>query len=264
MIIIGEKINGTIPGTKPIIENQDSAALTALAQKQADAGATYIDVNVGIGKGSQEDEIENMKWAVKTLIENVDKPLCIDSADPAVLDAGLSMLDGKKGMINSTKAEDHNLDEVLPLAAKYAVPVVALAMDETGIPKTVEGRIAACKKIEAFAQKHNVPMTNIFFDPLVLPISADGTQGKTTLETLAAIKSEFPESKTVMGLSNISYGLPSRLTINGAFMNMAIYAGLDAAIVNPMEKIMTDAILTGEAIVGKDRHFRKYSRVFRK
>ena len=263
MIIIGEKINGTIPGTKPIIENQDNTALVELAQKQASAGATYIDVNVGIGKGSQEHEIANMKWAVKTLTENIEKPLCIDSADPAVLDAGLSMLNGRKGMINSTKAEDHNLDEVLPLAAKYEAPVVALAMDETGIPKTVEGRIGACKKIASFAQKHNVPMGNIFFDPLVLPISADGTQGKITLETLMAIKSTFPESKTVMGLSNVSYGLPSRLAINAAFMNMAIYAGLDAAIINPMEKVMAEAILTGEAIMGKDRHFRKYSRAFR-
>ena len=153
MIIIGEKINGTIPGTKPIIENQDKGALVALAQQQATAGATYIDVNVGIGKGSQEDEITNIKWAVSTLIENMEKPLCIDSADPAVLDAGLSMLNGQKGMINSTKAEDHNLDQVLPLAAKYDAPVVALAMDEDGIPKTAEGRIEACKKIASFAEK---------------------------------------------------------------------------------------------------------------
>ena len=112
-------------------------------------------------------------------------------------------------------------------------------------------------------KKHGVPIANIFFDPLVLPISADGTQGKITLETLKAIKSTFPEAKTVMGLSNVSFGLPSRKMINAAFMNMAIYAGLDAAIINPTEKIMIDAILTGEAIVGKDRHFRKYSRAFR-
>jgi len=263
MIVIGEKINASIPGIKPIIENRDDGKLLEIAKKQADAGATYIDVNVGTGAPSAE-EADQMRWAVGVIQKEVDKPLCIDSADPAVLEAGLAARNGKPSLVNSTKAEEEILSQIVPLAAKFGTPLVGLAMDETGIPKTVEGRINACKKIVAACEKHGVPVEHLFFDALVIPVSTDETQGLVTLNTLAAIKREFPTSKTVIGLSNVSYGMPSRAVMNAAFMQMAVYAGLDAVIMDPLDQNMSNAVKTAEALVGRDRHFRKYMRVFRK
>jgi 5-methyltetrahydrofolate--homocysteine methyltransferase len=264
MIVIGEKINATRSAVRDIIEQRREDHLVTLAEQQSAAGATYIDVNVGTGRGTRQDEIEAMQWAVATLNKVLDKPLCIDSADPAVLEAGLEAMAGRPAMINSTKADSKNLAAVLPLAARFEAPLVALAMDDKGIPKTVEGRINACQAIAAGCRTYQVPITSVFFDPLVLPVSTDSSQGKVTLDTLAAIKITFPGACTTMGLSNISFGLPGRTLINAAFLQMAIYAGLDAAIMDPLNEEMMQAARTGDALMGKDRHFRKYSRAVRK
>ncbi len=263
MILIGEKINATRSQVRSIIEDRREDDLAALAQSQAAAGATIIDVNVGTGTGTQKDEIRSMQWAVQVLCSVVDKPLCIDSADPDVLAAGLEAVNGRESMINSIKADDHYLREVLPLVARFQVPVVALAMDDKGIPKTVEGRIDACRKIASFCADFNIPLEHLYFDPLVLPVSADATQGRVTLETLVAIKKTYPQAKTTMGLSNISFGLPDRAQLNAAFLQMAIFAGLDSAIMDPANTRMMAAVRTAEALMGKDRHFRHYTRALR-
>jgi 5-methyltetrahydrofolate--homocysteine methyltransferase len=264
MIIIGEKINASIPGIKTVIEERNAAELIRLAQEQAQVGATYIDVNVGTGSGTREDEIEAMQWAVGVLTEAVEKPLCIDSADAAVLEAGLAAGNGYASMINSTKAEKRVLDAIVPLARRYNAALVALAMDETGIPKTVEKRLAACRRIAESCDSRGVPLERVYFDPLVIPVSTDGRQGLITLETLAAVKTAFPGAKTVLGLSNVSYGLPARSVLNAAFLHMALYAGLDAAIMDPLNPTLMTAVRCGEALVGKDRHFRRYTRAHRR
>lgn len=264
MIVIGEKINATRSAVRDIIEQRRADQLVDLAQKQAAAGAAYIDVNVGTGSGSQQDEVEAMQWAVGTLNPAVDKPLCIDSADPEVMEAGLEAMAQRPAMINSTKADAKYLKSVLPLAARFKAPVVALAMDDKGIPETVEGRIEACRTIATACRDFDVPLESVFFDPLVLPVSTDARQGKVTLDTLAAIKQTFPGARTTLGLSNISFGLPGRTLLNAAFLQMAIYAGLDAAIMDPLNEGMMLAARTGDALMGRDRHFRKYSRAFRK
>jgi 5-methyltetrahydrofolate corrinoid/iron sulfur protein methyltransferase len=264
MITIAEKINATIPAAKIIIESRDTAALLDLAVRQAEAGASYIDVNVGTGSGTGADEITAMQWAVTTIQEKIDTPLCIDSADPAVLEAGLAVRGGRPSLINSTKATVENLAAVVPLAARFGFPMVGLAMDEAGIPKTAEGRLAACRTIVAACAARNVPEENIYFDPLVVPVSTDINQGAVTLETLAAIKKTFPRAGTVMAVSNISFGLPRRKIINSAFLHMAIAAGLDGAILNIFDEELLGAIRAAEVLVGKDRHCRRYTRSFRK
>lgn len=263
MIVIGEKINATRSAVRDIIEQRRADQLVDLGKIQAAAGAAYIDVNVGTGRGTQQDEVNAMQWAVRALTAAIDKPLCIDSADPVVMKAGLEAMAQRPAMINSVKADAKYLNSVLPLAAKFEAPVVALAMDDKGIPKTVEGRINACRKIATACRDYEVSIESVFFDPLVLPVSTDARQGKVTLDTLAAIKQTFPGARTTMGLSNISFGLPGRALLNAAFLQMAIYAGLDAAIMDPMNKDMMQAARTGDALMGKDRHFRKYSRAFR-
>jgi 5-methyltetrahydrofolate corrinoid/iron sulfur protein methyltransferase len=264
MIIIGEKINATRAMVRDIIEQRQEDRLVDMARQQAAAGASYIDVNVGTGRGSQQDEIASMRWAVGVLNTAIEKPLCIDSADAAVLEAGLAQRGGRPAMINSIKADAKCLSSVLLLARRFEAPVVALAMSDKGIPTTVEGRLNACHTIVNACREFNVPVASIFFDPLVLPVATDGVQGKVTLDTLAEIKKKFPEARSVMGLSNISFGLPGRMQLNAAFLQMAIYAGLDAAIMDPLKDEMMQAARIGEALLGKDRHFRKYARAFRK
>lgn len=264
MILIGEKINASISDIRKIIEARDQERLLELAESQATAGADYIDVNVGTGLGSQSEEIESMEWAIGTIQRHPDTSLCIDSPDPVVLEAALNSLNGTRGLINSAKADEKSLRQVLPLAREYETPLVALAMDENGIPKTVEDRVRACEKIATACNRCGVPLESVFFDPLVLPVSTDIKQGLVTLQTLREIKREFPTAKTVMGLSNVSYGLPGRARLNAAFLNMAVFAGLDAAIMDPSDGELRDAVRTAEVLVGKDRHCRHYTRNFRK
>jgi len=264
MILIGEKINATLSSVKAMIQNRDAIGISDLAKRQADAGTSFIDVNVGTGVGSRENEVQSMEWAVEAIQNELNIPLSIDSADPAVLEAGLKTRNGKPSMINSVKAEKESLEEVVPLASAYDNPLVALTMDETGIPKTVQGRLHACEKIVAACERYGVSMENVFFDPLVMPIGTDTTHGLVTLRAVTEVKKEFPGAKTVLGISNISYGLPARNRLNAAFLDMAIYAGLDAAIVDPLDGEIMAEVKTAEVLAGKDRHCRRYTRAFRK
>jgi 5-methyltetrahydrofolate corrinoid/iron sulfur protein methyltransferase len=264
MLIIAERINGTIPFVKDIILNRDTQGLLGLARGQADAGASYIDVNVFTGVGSPEDEIQAMKWAVETIQDELETPLCIDSSDPAVLAAGLkSRSRGKPTMLNSTKAEQKSLEEVIPLAKEYSTHLVALTMDESGIPRSVKDRICVGEKIVEACKRYRLPIEKVFFDLLVMPISTDVKQGLTTLAAVTEIKKEFPGGRTVLGISNISFGLPGRAKLNAGFLHMAAYAGLDAAIVDLLDEEMAAAVKTAELLSGKDDHCLSYLRAFR-
>ena len=264
MIVIGEKINASIPAVKAIIQKRNDKKLIELAQKQAVAGSAYIDVNVGTGEGSRNDEILAMQWAIEIIQNKIETPLCIDSADPILLEAALEVRNGRTSLINSTKAEDDNLKEIVPLAVRHNASLIALAMDKHGIPKTIKDRLTACEKIAEACHRFGLSLDKVFFDPLVLPVSTDIQQGRVTLDTLTEIKKEFSTAKTVMGLSNISYGLPDRAGLNAAFLHMAVSAGLDAAIMDPLDQQMMTAVSTAEVLVGKDRHCRRYTRAFRK
>jgi 5-methyltetrahydrofolate corrinoid/iron sulfur protein methyltransferase len=263
MLIIGEKINATLRCVKPIIENRDGPGVLQFAREQAKAGANYIDVNVATGLGSQQDEVEAMSWAVETIVSELDSPICIDSADPAVLEAGLKAKGDRQALLNSAKAEKGLLEDIVGLAKRFETSLVGLAMDEKGIPPTSEGRLSACEQIAAACEAASLPAEMLYFDPLALPISTDITQGLVTLETIHQIKERFPGTKTVLGLSNISFGLPDRGRVNCAFLQMASYAGLDAAIADPMDQDLMHAVKTANVLLGRDRHCRKYMRAFR-
>ena len=205
-----------------------------------------------------------MKWAVATIQAAMENPLTIDSADPLVLEAGLSQQKGKPFMINSIKADEGILQEVLPLAERHRATLVALAMDGGGIPSSVGERLRACEKIADACARQGIQLARLFFDPLVMPIGTDVTQAMITLETIREINNHFPGAKTVLGVSNISYGLPARSRLNSAFLSMAIYAGIDAALIDPLDRELLDAMRAAEVLVGRDRHCRRYTRAFRK
>lgn len=263
MLLIAEKINATIPATCKLIMARDRETLLDLARRQVEAGADYLDVNVGTGSGECEDEMAAMTWAVETIQSEFETPLVIDSADPRVLSAGLEARRGRAAIINSTKATAENLAAVVPLAARYDLPLVGLAMDEGGIPASAEARLAACRKIVEACAAQGVGEEKIYFDPLVVPVSTDINQGRVTLETLAAIGAHFPKAGTVMAVSNISFGLPQRKRLNAAFLQMAIAAGLSGGILDVLDRELVAAVKSAEVLIGRDKRCRKYTRFFR-
>lgn len=264
MLVIGEKINATNKKVANAISNRDEVFISKLAIAQADNGADFIDVNAGNTDESGGSNIKGMEWLVEVVQSATDKPLTIDSDDVAVIQAALQKYRGNRLIINSVTAEQFRLEPVGKLAVEWKAGVVALAMGENGIPDNVEDRLASCEKIITYLTGIGMPAENIYFDPLVLPISVDPNQGLVTLKTIEEIKTRYPSARTAMGLSNISYGLPNRKIINRAFLTMAAYAGLDAAILDPLDAKIMGLVKTADMLTGKDPSCRKYLRAHRK
>lgn len=261
MLVIGDRINGTVGAVRIAIAEKDGAFIAGLAAEQAAAGADYIDVNVGSCEGESEEEL--MKWALEVVRGATDRPLSLDSSDPRVLARGLEILGETGQFINSVTGDRERMDAVLPLAAEFECPVVALAMDESGIPKTARARLAVCIRIMERSVELGIPESNVFFDPLVLPVSIDHEQGRITLETLTLVKSELPGSRTVLGLSNVSFGLPHRSLLNKAMVSAAVYLGLDAALLDPTDAGLMAAAIAAEAVSGRDPFCRGYIKSYR-
>ncbi len=259
MIIVGELINASRKAMGAAIEARDKKAIQKIAREQAEAGADYIDVNAGV---FVNEEADYMKWLVTSVQEVVDGPCCIDSPDPDVIEAGLSVHKGV-AMLNSISLEKDRFDALLPIAAGSDMKVVALCMSDEGMPKTTDDRMKiADRLVDALLQK-NIPVDNIFVDPLVQPLSVESNFGVEFLDAIERIRASFKGIHTMCGLSNISYGLPKRPLLNQTFMSMAIARGLDGAIVNPLDKKMMAAIITAEALAGRDEWCMNYLEAYR-
>ena len=263
MLVIGEKINASNKAVGKAILNRDTDFITELAQAQDVAGADFIDVNAGNGSGEKTSGIESMKWLVNTVKSATEKPLTIDSDNPEIIKAGLSEYDGPEIMINSVTAEADRLNTIGPIAAEKNSGLVALAMGGEGIPDNVKDRLEACEMILNNLTGMGVKEEKVYFDPLVLPVSVDSQQGKVTLDTIKEIKRRYPGTNTVVGLSNISYGLPNRKLVNRAFLLMAAQAGLDAAIMDPLDKKMMSMVSIIKLLSGKESSARAYMRAHR-
>lgn len=264
MLIVGEKLNSSIKRVAEAIEARDTAVIQDLARRQAEAGADYLDANAAI-RVSQE--LDDLAWLIETIRAVTDRPLCIDSPNPAAIARGLELLrsSGHPGrpLINSITAEPERLQGILPLAGQYHCPVVALTSDEQGIPTTVEDRLRIAGRIVAEAEKYGVPREDLYFDPLVLPVSTDVRNAVLFMEALSAIKAEYPGVKTISGLSNVSYGLPKRKIINRAFLIMAMHAGMDAAILDPLDAELMGLLKAGEMLLGRDEFCMNYLMAYR-
>ena len=264
MLVIGERINASNKSVAEAIASRDREFVAGLARAQADAGADFIDVNAGIGHDHWQDETAAMEWLVEVVQEATDKPLTIDSDSPDVIKAALQKYHGERLIINSVTAEPARLTSIGPLAAEHQAWLIALTMGEHGIPDNVEQRLAACEVIMAHLTRLGMEAEQVFLDPLVFPIAVDTNQGLVTLQTIEQIKSHYPAARTVMGLSNISYGLPNRQLVNRAFLLMAVYAGLDAVILDPLDVKAMSLVKVADMLTGKDPSCRGYLRAHRK
>jgi len=264
MLVIGENINASNRSVAEAIARRDREFVASLARAEADAGADFIDINSSIKNGSPEYEAETMEWLVEVVQGATDKPLAIDSEVASLIEAGLGKYQGKRLIINSVTAEPERLASIGSIAVEHHAWLVALAMGTKGVPTTVEERLDACEQIMAHLTGLGLKAEQIFFDPLILPIAVDSTQGIITLKTMEQIKSRYPGVNTVLGLSNISYGLPCRKLVNRAFLLMAAYTGLDAVILNPLDNKMMSLIKVADMLTGKDASCRGYMRAHQK
>ena len=251
-IVIGERINPTgKPKLKEALRTSDLDYLVAEGVKQEDEGADVLDLNVGL---PGIDEPGMMVKAVDELQRSVTLPLQIDSADPKALEAALRRVNGRP-LLNSVSGKREVMAAVFPIAKKYGAALVALTLDDDGIPDTAAGRIAVADKILKEAKKYGIPARDLLFDPLTMAVSA-GADPRATLDALKNLSDRG--LKTVLGVSNISFGLPEREHVNVAFLSAAIGAGLSAAILNPHSQAMTDAFRSSLALFGGDPHCLSY------
>ena len=259
MIIIGELINASRKAIKEAIEAADTDHIKDVALAQADGGADYIDVNAGVFVDKEPDYL---KWLVKTVQSFKDIPCAIDSPDPKAIEAALGAHRGTP-MINSITLEGDRYDSLLPLIAGTDFKVIALCMSDEGMPETADDRLRIADKLISGLTGSNVPLDNIFVDPLVQPISVNNSYGLEFLKAIRQIMDSFPGVHTACGLSNISYGLPQRKHLNQTFMTMAVCNGLDGAIVNPLDNRMMANIIAAETLAGRDDFCMNYIQRYR-
>jgi len=263
MLIIGEKLNSTRKKVREMIENKDKGLIHGLAIRQVEGGAGTLDVNSSAAGG---DKIENIEWLVKTVQETVDVPLCIDSPNAEEIKRGLEVYDWKKGkaIINSITGEKEKIDSLLPVIQKYKCGVIALVMDEQGIPDNSQTRVEIADRLIRILTNAGVPLREIFVDPLVVPIGTSDKNGMVAMETIRIVREKYPEVRIVTGLSNISFGLPERKLLNQVFMALAMGCGMDAAIIDSTDKKMMAIVKAALTLLGKDNFCTEYIQAYRK
>ena len=253
-VLIGERINPTGKKLfKEALKNKDIDYILKEGLTQAQKGAQILDVNVGL---PEIDETEMLKTAVFRLQGVCDLPLQIDTSSAEAMESALRIYNGK-AMINSVNGKKESMDAVFPLVKKYGGVVVALTLDESGIPETAEGRVEVAKKILKEAEAWGIDKKDIVFDPLALTVSADNRAAVETLKAVRLIESEL-NCKTSLGVSNVSFGLPQREAVNSAFFALAMENGLSAAIMNPYSNDMMKAYFAFCALKGFDENCKEY------
>ncbi|MCK8817612.1 methyltetrahydrofolate cobalamin methyltransferase [Natroniella sulfidigena] len=256
MIIIGELINTSRDGVEPAVKERDKEFIQNLAKKQEEAGADFIDVNCGT---LIQEEPEALEWLVETVQEVVGVPLCIDSPNPEALKQGLEAYHhDTPAIINSITAESERYEEVLPLLQEYDTSVVALAMDDSGMPKTAEDRINVATRLIEDLMSDGIAEENIYVDPLVQPIGTDVKMGVEILDAIDVITDKYEEIHITCGLSNISHGLPMRKLLNQTYLVLAMSRGMDSAILDPLDEKIMSLATTGHTLLGNDKYCANY------
>jgi len=246
--VIGERINTSRKLVQAAVADRDADYIIDDVKKQQEAGANFIDVNAGARIGHETDD---MKWLLDTIQPIATVPLTLDSPDPAVLEMAFKMVE-KTPMINSISLEKERFDAMMPFLDGKECKVIALCMDDAGMPNSSDDILARAKSLVQELNKIGIPTASIYVDPLVQPISVESNKGTMVLDAVRAIKALFPEVHITGGLSNISYGLPQRKIINRTFVSLMMDAGMDSAIIDPLDRKIMATIRTADMLLGKD------------
>src|SRR5512141_885613 len=256
-VMIGEKINPT--GSKKLaaaLQAGNLDAIRQLAERQVAWGADVLDINVGV---PGLDEVGMIARVVETVVQAVDVPLCIDSGNAEILAAGLRAAPGKP-LVNSVNAEEKQLAAILPVVRERGAAVIGLTIDDQGIPKTPEERVAAADKIIQRAVQMGIPVEDIVIDPLVLTVGSESKAALVTLQTIELLRKEFGVNIN-LGASNVSFGLPDRLTVNHTFLAMGIQAGATCSITDPIK--LGSTIRASDLLLGRDGFAMRYIKYVR-
>lgn len=259
MLIVGERINSSRKAIEQALRERDAESIVKEARDQVEPGAHAIDVNTAT---LMDGEIESLKWAVQQIQDSLDVSICIDSPNPIAVGEVLPLCKGK-AMVNSITAETERYAKLIGFIQQYKPNLVGLCMDDRGMPDTAEDRIRIASDLIGKLTKDRIPIGDIFIDPVVTPVSTDTRYGMAVLDAIEAIIKEFPGVHTICGLSNVSYGLPSRKQVNQMFLVMAMTRGLDAVILDPCDKRIMANLITTMTLLGRDDFCMNYLKAFR-
>ena len=269
MILIGERINGMFEDVKKAIQEKDKEVIQQLAKRQTEAGAAYLDVNVGTAAADQEGTIQ---WLVETIQQTCDTPLCLDSQKPNVIAAGLKVANTENGIIlNSTplnkKTDEDILDRFIAMAEQAGpkASIIALTMDKNGVPQDIDNRVAIAAEIVQKAMEKGFGTERIFIDPIALPVKVPNAQVQAG-NVLAAVEQirylSDPAPHMTLGLSNISQGAAERSLINRIFLVMAVSRGMDSAIVDVFDEKLINALAAAEMLTNKQIYSDSFIKVY--
>ena len=248
MQVISERLNGQFKSVGKALDEKDKKTLQDLTMEQVKLGANILDVNTGPGR---DDTAGDLVWMIETIQEVTDTQLCIDTPDPNAMKAGLEVAKGKI-LMNSTTAEAHKMEKLFPMAAEYNADIIALTLDEKGIPNDAASRGEMAMIMITKAMEYGVSTENIYLDPLVLPVGAAQDQGHKVLEALDMFQTLCdPAPKSVVGLSNVSNNTKQRPLLNRTYLIMLMAHGLTAAIMDPYDIELMNAVKTSEILLNK-------------
>ena len=259
MIIIGEKLNGSIPSTAKAIAEKNEDYIRDLAKKQSEAGAHFLDVCASV---PEEGELEVLKWLIDLVQDVSDTPICIDSPSAKICAAAIKFCK-KPGLINSVSGEGDKIDLIFPAIANTGWECVALLSDDKGIPQTSERRLEVFDFIMKKTAEYKIPPKRIHIDPLIEMLCASEDGIAKVVTTIKKVKEQYPDIHVTGGASNISFNLPARKYVNRAFIILAMNAGMDSAIIDPLNKDMMGLLYAAEALLGLDDYCLEYISAFR-
>ncbi len=247
MILIGEKLNSSIPSTLEAFETRNEAAVLSLIQMQENAGAAYLDVNASVCTNEQA----TLLWVVGLIKTHSRCGIMIDTADPEIMAQAVQAAQGTDFILNSATI-DERFEEVTALAKKSNAALVALPISLEGQEPGLKGRCANIDKLMSKLRKAGIPDENIFLDILAETLATDTESVKIAIGAIAYTTASYPHVKTTCGLSNVSFGLPCRSLINSAFLTVAVFSGLSSAILDPSSRPLRDTLAATLAIAGQD------------
>jgi 5-methyltetrahydrofolate--homocysteine methyltransferase len=259
MIIIGEKLNGSIPSMAKAIAEKNEDYIRDLAKKQSEAGAAFLDVCASVPEAG---ELEVLKWLIGLVQSVTDTPICIDSPSARVCVEAIPFCK-KPGLINSVSGEGDKIERIFPAIAGTQWQCIALLSDDKGIPRTTERRLEVFDFIMKKAEEYRIPPGRLHIDPLIEMLAASDDGITKVTATIKKVKEQYPDIHVTGGASNISFNLPVRKYINRAFIILAMNAGMDSAILDPLNKDMMGLLYAAEALLGLDEYCLEYINAFR-
>jgi 5-methyltetrahydrofolate--homocysteine methyltransferase len=259
MLIVAERINASRKSIAQAISAEDAAFVQNEAKAQDLAGADYIDVNAGTFVG---EEAKKLQWIIEAVQAVTEKPLCIDSPDPAVIQAMIPLVK-KTPLINSITLEPERLEGILPIVSEHKTKVIGLCQSEDAMADTTADKLKMAEQLVKKVTDAGIPVEDLHIDPLVYPLGTNTQSAIATLDAIEGIMKGFPGVHTICGLTNVSHGLPSRKLINRTFLVAAVVRGLDSAILDPTDKQLFGALKAALAVTGRDDFCMAYITAFR-